>query len=44
MQHRSAIATVFIQLNKAVIANPIRITSVSKRLIGCVSSCKAGCQ
>ena len=44
MQHRPAIATAFIQLNKAVMANHGRITSALKRLIGYVSSSKAGCQ
>lgn len=44
MQHRPAIATAFIQLNKAVMANQGRVTSALKRLIGYVSSSKAGCQ
>ncbi|CAF0992475.1 unnamed protein product [Adineta steineri] len=44
MQHRPAIATAFIQLNKAVMANRGRVTSALKRLIGYVSSTKAGCQ
>ena len=44
MQHRSAIATAFIQLNKAVMTNQGRVTSALKRLIGYVSSSKAGCQ
>ena len=44
MQHRPAIATAFIQLNKAVMANEGRVTSALKRLIGYVSSSKAGCQ
>ncbi|UJR24518.1 hypothetical protein I4U23_005893 [Adineta vaga] len=44
MQHRPAIATAFIQLNKAVMANQGRVTSALKRLIGYVSSTKAGCQ
>ena len=43
MQHRPAIATAFIQLNKAVMANQGRVTSALKRLIGYVSSSKAGC-
>jgi uncharacterized peroxidase-related enzyme len=44
MQHRPEIATAFIQLNKAVMANRGRVTSALKRLIGYVSSSKAGCQ
>lgn len=44
MQHRPAIATAFIQLNKAVMNNQGRVTSALKRLIGYVSSSKAGCQ
>ena len=44
MQHRPAIAIAFIQLNKAVMANHGRVTSALKRLIGYVSSSKAGCQ
>ena len=44
MQHRPAIATAFIQLNKAVMTNQGRVTSALKRLIGYVSSSKAGCQ
>jgi uncharacterized peroxidase-related enzyme len=44
MQHRPAIATAFIQLNKAVMANEGRVTSALKRLIGYVSSFKAGCR
>ena len=44
MQHRPAIATAFIQLNKAVMANEGRVTSALKRLIGYVSTSKAGCQ
>ncbi|CAF3890899.1 unnamed protein product [Rotaria magnacalcarata] len=44
MQHRPAIATAFIQLNKAVMNNQGRVTSALKRLIGYVSSSKTGCQ
>ncbi|MBT2559188.1 carboxymuconolactone decarboxylase family protein [Hymenobacter sp. ISL-91] len=44
MQHRPAIATAFIQLNKAVMANQGRVTSALKRLVGYVSSQAAGCQ
>ena len=44
MQHRPMIAKAFIQLNKAVMANEGRVTSALKRLIGYVSSAKAGCQ
>jgi uncharacterized peroxidase-related enzyme len=44
MQRRPDIATAFIQLNKAVMANHGRVTSALKRLIGYVSSSKAGCQ
>jgi alkylhydroperoxidase family enzyme len=38
------IATAFIQLNKAVMANQGRVTSALKRLIGYVATAKAGCQ
>ncbi|RFP64081.1 carboxymuconolactone decarboxylase family protein [Hymenobacter lapidiphilus] len=44
MQHRPAIATAFIQLNKAVMANQGRVTSALKRLIGYISSHATGCQ
>ena len=44
MQHRPAVATAFIELNKAVMANHGRVTSVLKRLIGYLSSHAAGCQ
>jgi uncharacterized peroxidase-related enzyme len=44
MQHRPDIATAFIQLNKAVMANHARVTSALKRLIGYVSSSKTGCR
>ncbi|CAF4603619.1 unnamed protein product [Rotaria sp. Silwood1] len=43
MQHRPAIAIAFIKLNKAVMTNHGRVTSALKRLIGYVSSSKAGC-
>lgn len=44
MQHRPAIATAFIELNKAVMANHGSVTSALKRLIGYLSSHAAGCQ
>lgn len=44
MQHRPAVATAFIELNKAVMANHGRVTSALKRLIGYLSSHAAGCQ
>lgn len=44
MQHRPAIATAFIALNKSVMANHGRVTSALKRLIGYLSSHAAGCQ
>jgi uncharacterized peroxidase-related enzyme len=44
MQRRPAIATAFIQLNKAVMANDGRVTSHLKRLIGYVASLTAGCR
>ena len=44
MQHRPAVATAFIELNKAVMANHGRISSALKRLIGYLSSHAAGCQ
>lgn len=44
MQQRPQIANAFIQLNKAVMANHGRVTSALKRLLGYVSSSKAGCQ
>lgn len=43
MQHRPLIAKSFIELNKAVMKNEGRVTSALKRLIGYVSSSKAGC-
>jgi uncharacterized peroxidase-related enzyme len=44
MQRRPAIATAFIQLNKAVMANEGRVTSALKRLIGYLASMTAGCR
>ncbi|CAF2055792.1 unnamed protein product [Rotaria magnacalcarata] len=44
MQHRPAILTAAINLNKAVMENHGRVTSVLKRLIAYVASSKAGCQ
>ena len=44
MQHRPAIAKAFISLNKAVMDNQGRVTSVLKRLIGYVTSLTAGCR
>ncbi len=44
MQHRPAIASAFIQLNMAVMANEGRVTSALKRLIGYVASRAAGCR
>lgn len=44
MQHRPAIATAFIQLNKAVMENNGRVTSGLKRLIGYLCSYVAGCR
>lgn len=43
MHHRPAIATAFINLNKAVMANEGRVTSALKRLIGYITSQVAGC-
>ena len=43
MHHRPAIATAFINLNKAVMANDGRVTSALKRLIGYITSQVAGC-
>lgn len=43
MHHRPAIATAFINLNKAVMANHGRVTSALKRLIGYITSQVAGC-
>jgi uncharacterized peroxidase-related enzyme len=44
MQRRPAIAKAFIQLNMAVMANEVRVTSDLKRLIGYLASMTAGCQ
>lgn len=44
MQRRPEIATAFINLNKAVMANAGRVTSEQKRLIGLVASQVAGCR
>lgn len=44
MYHRPAIAYAFIELNKAVMENKGRVTSVLKRLIGYISSNVAGCR
>lgn len=44
MQHRPGIATAFIELNKAVMANHGRVSSALKRLVGYVSSHAAGCR
>ena len=43
MQRRPAIASAFINLNKAVMANEGRLTSEQKRLIGLLASRTAGC-
>lgn len=44
MQRRPEIASAFINLNKAVMANHGRVTSGLKRLIGYMASFTAGCQ
>lgn len=44
MQRRPAIATAFIELNKAVMDNQGRVTSALKRLIAYISSHATGCQ
>ncbi|RPD96733.1 carboxymuconolactone decarboxylase family protein [Aureibaculum marinum] len=44
MQHRPAISTAFINLNKAVMANEGRVTSALKRMIAWVSSNATGCR
>lgn len=44
MYHRPAIAQAFIELNKAVMENKGRVTSVLKRLMGYISSNVAGCR
>jgi len=44
MHHRPRIAYAFIEMNKAVMENKGRVTSVLKRLIGYISSNAAGCR
>lgn len=44
MQHRPVISKAFINLNKAVMENHGRVTSVLKRMIGWVASNAAGCR
>ena len=44
MQRRPEIASAFINLNKAVMANKGRVTSEQKRLIGYLASTTAGCR
>lgn len=44
MQRRPEIASAFINLNKAVMANRGRVTSEQKRLIGYLASTTAGCR
>tara|TARA_R110002167_G_scaffold158880_6_gene354239 strand:- start:5658 stop:6260 length:603 start_codon:yes stop_codon:yes gene_type:complete len=44
MQHRPAISTAFINLNKAVMANEGRVSSALKRMIAWVSSNASGCR
>ncbi len=44
MQRRPAIATAFINLNKAVMANEGQVTSEQKRLIGYLTSANTGCR
>jgi uncharacterized peroxidase-related enzyme len=44
MQHRPAISKAFIHLNKAVMANEGRVTSVLKRMVAWVSSNATGCR
>ncbi len=44
MQHRPAISSAFINLNKAVMTNEGRVTSALKRLIAWVSSNASGCR
>ena len=44
MHHRPRIAYAFIELNKAVMENKGRVTSILKRLIGYISSNAAGCR
>ncbi len=44
MQRRPAIATAFINLNKAVMENKGKVTSEQKRLIGYLTSANTGCR
>lgn len=44
MQRRPAIASAFIHLNRAVMANEGRLTSEQKRLVGLLASSVAGCR
>ncbi len=44
MQRRPAIASAFINLNKAVMDNKGRVTSEQKRLIGYLTSANTGCR
>lgn len=44
MQRRPAIASAFIHLNKAVMANEGRLTAEQKRLIGLLASSVSGCR
>ena len=44
MQRRPAIASAFINLNKAVMANEGHVTSEQKRLIGYLTSANTGCR
>ncbi len=44
MQRRPAIATAFINLNKAVMENKGRVTAEQKRLIGYLTSANTGCR
>ena len=43
LQHRPAISMAFIALNKAVMANKVKLSSDLKRLIAWVSSIATGC-
>lgn len=44
MYHRPRIAYAFIEMNKAVMENKGRVTSVLKRMVGYISSHAAGCR
>ena len=44
MQRRPAIASAFINLNKAVMENQGKVTSEQKRLIGYLTSANTGCR